>query len=182
MTRVYPLPPLRQICLSNKMPLILHPLAVKAVSESFYVDDGLAVADSVEEAIELQEQLQGLFSRAGFTLCKWNSNEPSALQHIPLELRDSRSIHSISDSQEYTKALGIEWNVTMDHFHLTFAKLPPLRNITKCMLISDIAKIFNVLGWFSPSVIKMKILLQQLWELKVDWDDPAPSPICDVWI
>ena len=113
---------------------------------------------------------------------KWNSNEPSALQHVPLELRDSRSIHSISDSQEYTKALGIEWNVTMDHFRLTVAKLSPLGNITKRTLISDIAKIFDVLGWFSPSVIKMKILLQQLWELKVDWDDPAPSPICDVWI
>ena len=159
-----------------------YPLAVKAVTESFYVDDGLAGADSVEEAIELQEQLQGLFSQAGFTLRKWNSNEPSALQHVPLKLRDSRSIHSISDSQEYTKALGIEWNVTMDHFRLTVAKLSPLGNITKRTLISDIAKIFDVLGWFSPSVIKMKILLQQLWELKVDWDDPAPSPICDVWI
>ena len=34
-----------------------YPLAVKAVTESFYVDDGLAGADSVEEAIELQEQL-----------------------------------------------------------------------------------------------------------------------------
>ena len=158
------------------------PLAVKVVTESFYVDDGLAGADSVEEAIELQEQLQGLFSQAGFTLRKWNSNERSALQHVPLELRDSRSIHSISDSQEYTKALGIEWNVTMDHFRLTVAKLSPIGNITKRTLISDIAKIFDVLGWFSPSVIKMKILLQQLWELKVDWDDPAPSPICDVWI
>ena len=60
--------------------------------------------------------------------------------------------------------------------------MSPLGNITKRTLISDIAKIFDVLGWFSPSVIKMKILLQQLWELKVNWDDPAPSPICDVWI
>ena len=80
----------------------------------------------------------------------------------------------ILDSQEYTKALGIEWNVTMDHFRLTVAKLSPLGNITKRTLISDIAKIFDVLGWFFPSIIKMKILLQQLWELKVDWDDSAP--------
>lgn len=39
-----------------------YPLAVKAVDESFYVDDGLASADSVEEAIELQRQLQNLFA------------------------------------------------------------------------------------------------------------------------
>ena len=39
-----------------------YPLATKAVNESFYVDDGLTGADSVEEAIELQGQLQALFS------------------------------------------------------------------------------------------------------------------------
>ena len=33
------------------------PLAVKAVNESFYVDECLTGADTVEEAIELQTQL-----------------------------------------------------------------------------------------------------------------------------
>ena len=32
-----------------------YPKAVKAVVESLYIDDGLAGADSVKEAIELQE-------------------------------------------------------------------------------------------------------------------------------
>ena len=36
--------------------------------------------------------------------------------------------------------------------------------------MSDIAKTFDVLGWFSPT-IKVKFLLQQLWEQKVDWDE-----------
>ena len=35
-----------------------YPSAVKAVEQSFYVDDGLTGADSVEEAIDLQKQLQ----------------------------------------------------------------------------------------------------------------------------
>ena len=34
-----------------------YPLAVKAVEDSFYMDDGLTRADSVLEAIELQTQL-----------------------------------------------------------------------------------------------------------------------------
>ena len=41
----------------------------------------------------------------------------------------------------------------MDHFHLTVAELPPLESITKCLLVSDIAKTCNVLGWFSPSTV-----------------------------
>ena len=39
-----------------------YPLAVKAVNESFYVDDGLTGADTIEETIELQKQLQDLFA------------------------------------------------------------------------------------------------------------------------
>ena len=41
---------------------------------------------------------------------------------------------------------------------------------------------FDVLGWFSPAIIKVKILLQRLWELKVDWDDPVPDSIKDSWL
>ena len=29
--------------------------------------------------------------------------------------------------------------------------------------------------------MKVKILLQRLWEPKVDWDDPVPESIEDVW-
>ena len=46
------------------------PLAARAVEDSFYVDDGLTGADSVEEAIDLHSQLQGLFDRGGFLLHK----------------------------------------------------------------------------------------------------------------
>jgi hypothetical protein len=49
------------------------------------------------------------------------------------------------------------------------------------MLISDIAKTFDVLGWVSPAIIKAKIFLQKLWEEKVDWDDPVPSAINKAW-
>ena len=34
-----------------------YPLAAQAVDESFYVDDGLTGADSIEEAVELQNKI-----------------------------------------------------------------------------------------------------------------------------
>ena len=52
-----------------------YPLAVNVVHTAFYVVDGLTGADSTEEAIKLQEQLQDPFSHGGFLLCKWNSND-----------------------------------------------------------------------------------------------------------
>eukprot|EP00731_Ephydatia_muelleri_P025917 Em0018g17a len=43
-----------------------YPLAAQAVKDSFYIDDGLTGAESIETTIQLQQQLQKLFERGGF--------------------------------------------------------------------------------------------------------------------
>ena len=62
------------------------------------------------------------------------------------------------------------------------AKLPAIHNTTKRFLVSDVSKTFDVLGWFSPCTIKMKILFQQLWEMKVNWDDKVAESVCESWL
>jgi hypothetical protein len=42
---------------------------------------------------------------------------------------------------EYTKTLGLEWNASIHHFRLSVAELPPLQDVTKRVLVSDIADI-----------------------------------------
>ena len=158
-----------------------YPLAASAVEKSFYVDDGLCGADTVEKAVQLQNQLQALFSRGGFLLCKWKSSESSVLQHVPPHLLDSLPSHSISDLDDFAKTLGIEWSTKLDSFRLTVAKFPRLEVITKRALISDVAQTFDVLGWFTPSIIMIKVLLQQLWEAKVSWDEHVPVNIHQSW-
>lgn len=51
-------------------------LASKAVLECFYVDDALIGADSVEQAIELRNQLINMLAKGQFKLAKWCSNMP----------------------------------------------------------------------------------------------------------
>ena len=53
--------------------------------------------------------------------------------------------------------------------------------MTKRNVVSDVAKVFDAFGLFSPPIVKMKILLQCLWEMKVDWDDPVPDNLLEVW-
>lgn len=43
-----------------------YPLAAKTVDKSLYVDDCFASADTVEEAVELQVELQDLSMRQSF--------------------------------------------------------------------------------------------------------------------
>ena len=104
------------------------------------------------------------------------------MKHLPPDLREKQPLHLIPDSEECTKTLGIKWDTKEDVFYLSIAELPPLHNLTKRKLVSDIARTFDVLGWFSPTTIKMKILLQRLWELKVDWDDPLTPSIGEMWL
>lgn len=160
-----------------------YPLAAKAVQESFYVDDGLTGSDNIESAIKLQKELQEMFSKGGFRLHKWNSSESSVLQQVDPTLRDVSDIHSISDdvNATCTKTLGLQWKTSTDQFHVTVSQLPASSELTKRSLISDIARLYDVFGWFSPTVIKVKILFQKFWELKIDWDEPAPPDILNTW-
>ena len=97
----------------------------------------------------------------------------------PKELRDSQCIRQITTS--YTKTLGIEWNAPLDHFRLIVTSTVSSVELTKRQLVSDIAKTYDVLGWFSPVIVTAKILLQRLWEERLQWDDPVPDSILAVW-
>ena len=159
-----------------------YPLAAKVVEESIYVDDCLTGADNVQEAIHLYKQLRGLFQCGGFPLRKWNSSEREVLSSIDPSLRNPVESISLAESEQYTKALGLEWNITYDHFRLNSIKdVASPDHLTKRKFVSDISKVFDVLGWFAPTTIKMKILLQRLWELKIEWDNAVPSHIKDIW-
>ena len=175
---------LANMCVKQNASDLAHefPLAVEAVEKSFYVDDGLTGADDIQMAIKLQKELHNLFDCGGFLLHKWNSNEPSVLQHIDPKLQDLRDTQEISDTKDSTKTLGLEWLTNIDQFQLTISQFPIQEVLTKRILVSDIARVFDALGWFSPAIIKVKILLQRFWEQKIDWDDPSPPPdIKEVW-
>ena len=56
----------------------------------------------------------------------------------------------------------------------------PLLNChwTKRVIVSDVAKVFDVLAYCT---VKMTILLQRLWDAKIDWDDPTPDNLLPAW-
>ena len=75
----------------------------------------------------------------------------------------------------------MEWNCHLDAFRPRIAPTTAEKPLTKRTLVSKIAKIYDMLGWCSPVTIKIKILLQRLWEFGVDWDEVVPTKFYEEW-
>ena len=152
------------------------PSASWHVMHSFYVDDLLGGADTLEDAITLYDELRVMLGKVGFDLRKWRSSEQQVLNHIPTALLEPMPTQYLIDrhSATYPKALGVAWDSTLDTM-ATHIDLPPEFLSTKRGIISDVAKTFDVLGWLAPNILTMKVLYQQLWEEQLGWDDQVPE-------
>lgn len=141
------------------------PFASKAMKESFYVDDGLLSVEKKQEAILLHQQLQKLFNKGGFKLHKWDSNSQEVLNSIPSELRNTKSVSTLGNPDNFVKTLGLEYSSSQDHFRFSCINLSVEEsNLTKRAVLSDSAKIFDPLGLISCVIIVVKIIFQRLWE------------------
>jgi hypothetical protein len=54
-------------------------------------------------------------------------------------------------------------------------------SLTKRKLISLTSRIFDPLGFVTPFLIRAKVLIQDLWRLKIGWDKILPEEVVNVW-
>ena len=62
----------------------------------------------------------------------------------------------------FTKVLGMEWDLISNTFQPMIPSYPTAGEFTKRTLILDIAHLCDALGWSSPAIVKPRILLQGL--------------------
>ncbi|GFV27956.1 integrase catalytic domain-containing protein [Trichonephila clavipes] len=156
-----------------------YPLAAEVIMSDVYMDDLLTGADDLESGRKLQVQLVSMLKGAGMELHKWSASNPLLLPDSMCQVKDL----SYSSSTE-TKTLGLLWKPHPDSFSF---KISPMTSncdnliVTKKSVISTIAKIFDPLGLIGPVITRAKILLQSLWQLKLDMNDPLPSNLVSYW-
>ncbi|XP_017468483.1 PREDICTED: uncharacterized protein LOC108360631 [Rhagoletis zephyria] len=156
------------------------PLAAKAIKQHFYVDDFMACAINARLAIELKNELCTILSKGGFHLRKWASNSGTFMQSIETRDRELNS-ETIIDTSQAIKTLGLLWDTSRDCFKYS-VNLPIIeQTVTKRAVLSDIAKIFDPIGWLSPVVNAMKIFMQKLWLRGLGWDDELPNDLYNKW-
>ncbi|XP_015586021.1 uncharacterized protein LOC107263332 [Cephus cinctus] len=155
------------------------PRAAMLLSRDFYVDDFLSGADTLEDILEIRDEMIQLLSRGGFVIRKWSSNHPSALENIAKKIFD---LDCGIQSSPIKKTPGVVWDSQRDIFSYSVDPEDPVSTATKRKLLSRIAKIFDPLGLLGPLTLYAKTLVQECWRANITWDESLPQNIHTKWI
>ncbi|KAI5726130.1 hypothetical protein M8J77_024237 [Diaphorina citri] len=157
-----------------------YPLASHAILHETYVDDVTTGASNIDSALLLRNQLISLLDKAQFSLRKWASSHPEILSDLPSD-HVQAAIGFGSEEDGALKVLGLEWKPDRDVF--TYSISPPIIDTqhTKRSILSTIARLYDPLGWLSPSIFFAKCIIQRTWLAGTDWNSPLPEDITADW-
>ncbi|XP_055633306.1 uncharacterized protein LOC129773687 [Toxorhynchites rutilus septentrionalis] len=168
---------LRQLAMEN---VTSYPTACAILDKNFYIDDLLCGVASEQEGIVLCKQLTDILRSAGFKLHKWASNSTHILGSIPAELRENRNVFEL-DSSSPVKTLGLLWQPAGDVFRFKIPSWNYNAVITKRLVLSDAARLFDPLGLVGPIIVRSKMFMQQLWQSKISWDCQLEDQQLQFW-
>lgn len=102
------------------------------------------------------------------------------LENIPSTRRECKESLAFDDN-ESIKALDIRWFPTADYLGYKVILPETHPNPSKRQVLADKARLFDPPGLLSPIIIKAKILLQKLWILGLEWNQPLPDDVNTLW-
>ena len=166
-----------------------HPKAAEVIMKNAYMDDICDSVHTVKEAKQQTEDIDDVLDKGGFKVKGWIYNKP---------LRDE----SENEKSEMTtmfqgaveeKVLGITWNNQSDtlSFKVNFDLInritepeqrQPEVKLTKRMLLSQVARVYDPIGFAAAFLIRAKIGMQELWQTGLDWDEEPPPTVRYKWI
>ena len=128
------------------------------------MDDFIQSHATKKYACKAVLQTEHCLKTGGFRLTKNFSKSSIVLNQIPPEDKDNQT--------NFVRVLGVKWNLEKHCF-----LMKPLTDFSKDALAYTQRKIFSLvssfvhpIGIISPSTIRFKIVLQELWKLGKKWD------------
>ena len=153
---------LRQTAIDNN--LLFSKKTIDTVLENFYMDDCLKSVGSAEEAIKESDELTRLLKRGGFNLTKWLSNSDQVISSFSLEKRAKVCLDLSQSKNILHRVLGVTLNFDEDCFQIDVnVKNKPL---TRRGILSQISAVFDPLGFVAPTMLKARLILQDLCRLE----------------
>jgi hypothetical protein len=140
----------------------VDPNIIKKLQKSFYVDNVSASVDTLQELDKFIKDSTEIMKEGKFDLRGWQASSYSQEKCKPLDI---------------VSVLGINWDSMND---VLFVRLDCLNDfdrnhITKREILSVSHRIFDPIGFICPVMLYPKLLLQKLWNQKIDWDTKVDS-------
>lgn len=159
----------------------IFPEACAIIRKDFYMDDLLTGCDRLDDVMRMQGEISQILSSAGFQLRKWLCNKSDILNQFKVNKNLDVSVLSIGENQ-HNKTLGIFWNASKDLIEYKIKDFSLPQRLTKRHILSIICQIFDPLGLLGPIIVIAKLIIQDLWKLKIDWDEEnLPSDLKIKW-
>ncbi|XP_058983975.1 uncharacterized protein LOC131804796 [Musca domestica] len=90
--------------------------------------------------------------------------------------------HKIAFSADIEKMFRqIQWNTETDSFSFK-VNLEEKPYFSKREILSESARLYDPLGWLTPTTVVAKSIFKQLWEHGVDWDEKIPKQLESQWL
>ncbi|XP_015914023.2 uncharacterized protein [Parasteatoda tepidariorum] len=132
-----------------------------------YVDNCVASVNTIEELNSFITVSKELMASAQFDLRGWKHNRPDS--------DEETSILNLSGDnyKEIVSVLGLKWNLCRDTLSCEINEenqpIPSKRNV-----LSMLSRIFDNIGFTSPVTLVPKLILQECWKEKINWDTVVP--------
>ena len=180
-----------------------HTETVTSILRSIYVDDVIFGAEDEEAAFKLYRESKEILGSGSFNLRKFISSCPS----LQARIDEAEGVETPNQTKEtegdlvetfakttlggvpLTKAseqkiLGLCWDTLSDCFVFDLSKLAEFAvhlEPTKRNVVSMVGRFYDPIGVLSPIVVSFKVLIQEICESQVDWDQPLEEPQAEKW-
>ncbi|UYV61002.1 hypothetical protein LAZ67_1003055 [Cordylochernes scorpioides] len=141
--------------------------------ECLYIDNCVTSVDTEAELVDLVEKSTEIFARAKMDLRMWQFGPIHRVKEVYSRLPPSVDI----ERSEEASVLGMKWNLLEDTLNVTPKFGVIINSLSKRDLLSHTQQIFDPIGFLAPVLLPAKLLIQQAWTVKTDWDEPLPSTI-----
>ena len=143
------------------------------ITNSFYVDNIQGTIDCESDLIDLYDCYNQEMLKANMPLQSWNSNS--------INLRKTINNDYSEEILQNQGVLGLNWNTLSDSLNVKEITFASANFLTRRNLLSRVSSTFDILGLFSPIIIRGKMLIQESWKEKLKWDDPLPKYFNEQW-
>ena len=130
----------------------------------------------------VMQDIDKVLESGGFAVKGWTLNKA---------FTETQNLERGFNPQEEREVLGLVWNCNTDEFRfkvkLEFPSPTDLSvhlqpKITKRRIVSQVARIYNSIGFAASFIIRAKMGMQKLWKLGVNCDDELPCNVQEKWI